>query len=330
MVDEESELEVNQETKATPETYDERIEELKSPTVLYTYGMRIVGGSRMQLIIALMLLWETLGERVTCCGGDTDSVKVRCDEDVTTADIQRALDPLHVAITGAINLCMSRVRKSFPDKASTLDNVGCFEVEQARGSKSPFYAKHMEAWNKARISFTEEGHAHITCAGLSRPAGMYHVETWLQDMMGRGFPLEVLMQSVLGYNVTYTNAVCHSMDHHKPLFGDIYDGEVTDYLGNKAHVHAHEAVALMETNRKMGDLMMNANIANVEWLRNEYGRIVDTSEKVVTALPNIIATLALALMGERCTIQMARAYQRTFWVPKLYKQTEWGMEEVLP
>lgn len=329
-IDSEAELEVNQATKATPETYDERIEELKSPTVLYTYGMRIVGGSRMQLVIALMLLWQSLGERVTCCGGDTDSIKVRCDLDVTTADIQRALDPLHVAITGAIDLCMSRVRKAFPDKASTLDNVGCFEVEQERGSSSPFYAKHMEAWNKARVSITQEGHAHITCAGLSRPSGSYHVETWLHDMMARGFPLEVLMQAVLGYNVTYTHAVCHAMDHHKPLFGDIYEGDVIDYLGNTAHVRTHEAVALMETNRKMGDLMKNANAANVEWLRNEYGRTVDTSEKVVTALPNIIATLALALMGERCTIQMARAHQKTFWIPKLYKQTEWGMEEVLP
>jgi len=305
MVDAESELEVNQDTKATPENYDERLEEIKMPTVLYTYGMRIVGGSRMQLIIALMLLWDAFGERVTCCGGDTDSIKVRCDTDVTADDIIDALAPLHKATTEAIALSMGRLRRSFPDMASTLDNVGCFEIERARGSASPFYALHMEAWNKARISVTQEGDAHITCAGLSRPEGSYTIEHWLSDMVARGHDMRLLLPEILGYNVTYTNAVCHALEHHKPRFADLYEGTVTDYLGNASVVHTHEAIALSPTNRKMGDTLKNTNRDNVAWLKNRYGRDVDASERIVTA-----------------------TLEDGTWVPHLYRQTEWGMEEV--
>lgn len=327
MVDGESELVVNQETKTVPENYDDRLEEQKHPTVLYTYGMRIVGGSRMQLIIAIMLLWEAFGNRVTCCGGDTDSIKVRCDSDVTEQDIVDALEPLHKAITGAIALCMGRVRRTFPGLASGLAHVGCFEVERARGSSSPFYALHMEAWNKARISVTQEGHAHITCAGLSRPEGAYTIESWLADMHARGFAWEYLMQKVLGYNVTITHDVCHALEHHKPLFSDMYEGDVRDHAGNVCHVRTHAAIALSDTNRKMGDLLKHVNADNVAWIRS-HGRDVDTSEMVVTVEPNVTSSVALCLMGDRLTPDMVRAYLRTFWTPRLYEQTEWGMREV--
>lgn len=329
MIDGEAELEVNQGTKATPETYDERLEEIKTPTVLYTYGMRIVGGSRMQLIIAIMLLWQALGERVTCCGGDTDSIKVRCDADVTTDDIMDALAPLHRAITDAIALSMGRLRRTFPEKASTLDNVGCFEVERARGSASPFYAFHMEAWNKARISVTQEGHAHITCAGLSRPDGAFTIETWLDGMVRRGYDLKSLMPEVLGYNVTYTHDVCHALEHHKPLFADIYDGDVRDHEGHTSHVRTHEAIALSGTNRKMGDTLKNVNRANVEWLREECGRDVDVTERVVTAEPNVVAAVALSML-DVVTLPVVKAFLDGFWIPRLYRQTEWGLVEVMP
>ena len=329
-VDNEAELLVNQDTKTTPENYDERLSEVKHPMVLYTYGMRIVGGSRMQLIIALMLMWESLGNRVTCCGGDTDSIKVRCDLDVTVDDILGALEPLHVAITEAIALSMGRLRETWPDKASTLDHVGCFEIERARGSKSPFYALHMEAWNKARVSVTQEGHAHITCAGLSRPEGAYTIEHWLSDMQARGHDLRKLLPLVLGYNVTITHDVCHALEHRKPLYSAIYEDDVTDYLGRTSHVRTHEAIALAPTNRKMGDTLKHVNEDNVRWIRDMCGREVDTDERVVTAEPNVVAALALTLLGERATWTMARAFIANFWIPRLYTQTEFGMEEVSP
>ena len=262
----------------------------------------------MQLVIAMMLLWERFGNRVCACGGDTDSIKVRCDSDVTSSDIIDALEPLHKAITGAISLSMTRLRKTHPDKASTLDNVGCFEIERAKGSKSEFYRWHMEAWNKARISVTEEGEPHVTCAGLSRPSGAYTLETWLADMHGAGWSWERLLPLALGYNVTYTNAICHALEHDKPLFSDMFHGTVTDYKGDAMDVCTHAAIALHPTNRKMGDTLKNVNLANVAWLHDVCGRDVDTYERV-------------------CDVSFDESGNAT---PMIYQQTEFGMEVMEP
>lgn len=330
MVCDDAELAVNQDTKATPDNYEEREGKVRHPMVLYPYGMRIVGGSRMQLVIAIMLLYESLGDRVTCCGGDTDSIKVRCDMDVTDDDLMRALDPLHVATTDAIAHCMTRLRTQHPDKASNLAHIGCFEVERARGSKSVWYRWHMEAWNKARISITQEGHAHITCAGLSRPDGAYTIEDWIEGMLRKGHEPRALMRSVLGYNVTITHDVCHALEHHKPLFSEVYEGDVTDWRGHREHVRTHEAVALYPTNRKLGDTLKTVNASSVAWVATEYGRALDVTERVVTVEYDLVFALALMMGGLKVTRQMTTAFLSCFVVPKLYVQTEWGMEEVRP
>lgn len=72
-VTETGELEVDKNTVCTPENFAEK--RPKTPRVLYTYGMRIVAGSRMHLLIAMMLIHRHFGERVTVTGGDTDSLK---------------------------------------------------------------------------------------------------------------------------------------------------------------------------------------------------------------------------------------------------------------
>lgn len=323
-VDDESELYVNGDTKVTPETYAERVGKIQHPTVLYTYGMRIVGGSRLQLVIAIMLLWQTFKGRVTVCGGDTDSIKVRCDDDVTPDDILDALEPLHNATTAAIDVCMCRMRRNFPQLCSTLEHVGCFEVEPAT-REEPFYALHMEAWNKARVSIDGDGRPHVTCAGLPRPAGAYHIETWLSDVMARGADLYELLPLVIGYNVTVTNDVCHSLEHKKPLFSDMVDMSITDYKGVTRHVHTHEAIALYPATRTMGDTLKNVNLANVERLRTHFGYEVDTTEKVLTCDYDYPLALAVANMP-RVSLPVARAFVRDFRRPALYMQTEWGME----
>ena len=323
-VDDESELYVNADTKVTPETYHDRLEKVKHPTVLYTYGMRIVGGSRLQLVIAIMLLWQTFRSRVTVCGGDTDSIKVRCDNDVTPEDILEALEPLHNATTSAIDTCMGRMRRNFPQLCSKLEHVGCFEVEPAT-REDHFYALHMEAWNKARVSIDGNGRPHVTCAGLPRPHGTYHIETWLSDAMSQGADLHDLLPLVIGYNVTVTNDVCHSLEHKKPLFADTVDITMTDYTGKTCHVHTHEAIALYPATRTMGDTLKNVNLANVERLRTRYGYEVDTTEKVLTCEYDYPLALAVASLP-RVSLPVARAFVRDFRRPALYMQTEWGME----
>ena len=58
----EGRLVVDETTITTSENYAEK--KPRSTRVLYTYGMRIVGGSRMHLCILMELLWKSLGNRI--------------------------------------------------------------------------------------------------------------------------------------------------------------------------------------------------------------------------------------------------------------------------
>ena len=327
-----SELGINKETRPTKDNFESKLEEQKHPMVLYTYGMRVVGGSRMQIVIACMLLYKKFGAAVTVTGGDTDSLKVSCPDFITPEMLLDALEPLHRATTDAIRLCMARLRKTFPKFASTLDNVGCFELEPAiKGAKSDSeraYSYHIEAWNKARLSIDSRGKAHITCAGLSRPDGMYHIGTWLDGMLKRGFDPERLLPLALGYNTTITNDVCHALDHHKPSFAETIDRDIIDYTGKRSHVSTYQAIALFPTNRRIGDLMKTANDDNVRYLRERYGREPDTTEKIISVEYNY--AYAFSLMGKVWNINIIRHFVENFARPVLYMQGMLGMKEVSP
>lgn len=181
-VTETGELEVDKATVCTPENFAKK--RPKTPRVLYTYGMRIVAGSRMHLLLAMMLIYRHFGARVTVTGGDTDSLKISCADDVTDTELLDALEPLHAAIENAINRTMRRVRNTAPDMASTLEHIGKFEVEDCGGTTR--YAEHVELWNKARVSLDMHGRVHVTCAGLPRPDGMYTIEDFIADVMRAG------------------------------------------------------------------------------------------------------------------------------------------------
>lgn len=245
--------------------------------VLYTYGLRIVGGSRIHLVIAMELLNAALGERARVTGGDTDSLKVSCSQDVTDDELQDALRPLYEASRKAIDVTMRQVREDYPDMASTLDGIGGFEIESC-GSGTR-YEKHMEAWNKARISLSD-GHCHITCAGLSRPIDAYHIEMWLDDMLQKGVPFETLAPLALGYNVHVSHDVCHALQKHQPSASDVFDREITDYKGVTHRVTAPEAVALYDAGRELGETSKRSNLECVACIRSQ-GREVDTRIKSI-------------------------------------------------
>ena len=261
-------LMVNPATRITPDNWDDAQPE--NSRVLYTYGMRIVAGSRMHMLIAMQLIWMCFGDRVRVLGGDTDSMKMSLDADVTDEDIDVALSPMLEISTHAIDICMSRIRRNFPELASDLHGVGGFELENA----GRHYDLHMEAWNKARVSY--DGSFHITCAGLRRPDGMYHIEHFMHDMEVQGNKPENILMACLGYNVFIPNNISHVLESHKPNASDVYDGDVTDYLGNTYHVNAHESPALYSTGRWVGETSKFTNASNVRYLRNKYGRNVDT------------------------------------------------------
>ena len=281
------ELLVDSNTKTTQDNFDKK--QPKRCKVLYKYGLRIVGGSRMHLIIAMILLYKKLGNRVMVTGGDTDSLKIRCDEDVTNDVLLDALEPLHKAIKCALNVTMKRVRKLYPQLASNLEQIGEFDCESCGGDERWLY--HMEGWNKARISISQDLKVHVTCAGLSRPINNYHIEHFISDLISAGYPVEEVLQNVLGYNVFVTHDICYALEHRKPKCDDVYSGKIIDYLGNEYDVSQTEAIAIYDSGRMLGDTSKRTNADNLRYLQNVQHLNIDDSDKwlqLVDDVPQII------------------------------------------
>lgn len=271
-VTETGELEVDRATVCIPENFVKK--RPKTPRVLYTYGMRIVAGSRMHLVIAMMLIYRRFGNRATVTGGDTDSLKISCADDVTDTELLDALEPLHTAIENAINLTMRRVRNTAPDMASTLDHIGKFEVEDCGGTTR--YAEHVELWNKARVSLDMSGRVHVTCAGLPRPDGVYTIEDCIEDIMRMGHGFAETVRLALGYDVLVDYEICHTLQRNRPHVWDRYVGTVTDYRGATCHVDVPEAIALYSSGRWLGESDKQANGENLAYMRDVYNRDVET------------------------------------------------------
>lgn len=271
-VTETGELEVDKATVCTSENFVKK--RPKTPRVLYTYGMRIVAGSRMHLVIAMMLIYRRFGNRVTVTGGDTDSLKISCADDVTDTELLDALEPLHAAIENAINLTMRRVRNTASDMASTLDHIGKFEVEDCGGTTR--YAEHVELWNKARVSLDMSGRVHVTCAGLPRPDGVYTIEDCIKDIMRMGHGFAETVRLALGYDVLVDYEICHTLQRNRPHVWDRYVGAVTDYRGATCHVDVPEAIALYPSGRWLGESDKQANGENLAYMRDIYNRDVET------------------------------------------------------
>lgn len=246
--------------------------------VLYTYGMRIVGGSRLHLIIAMKLLYDVFGNRIRVTGGDTDSIKISCSEDITDDMLMQALQPLHEAVTEAIAITQERVREEYPKLASSLKDVGCFEVEYCGNSTR--YKLHMEAWNKARVSLDSDNRIHLTCAGLSRPDGMYHMERFIEDML-QTYNAYDIFPLVLGYNTWVQPKLSFALETHHPDTTDVFDADVTDYRGHTQHVEAHESNALYVNGRLLGDLTKTVNRSSIDFVGVAYGRYIDDREKII-------------------------------------------------
>lgn len=274
------EIMIDKSTMVTPENYAERLP--KSNRVLYTYGMRIVAGSRQHLVIALMLLHDYFGGNVKPTGGDTDSIKCACAENITDEMLAESLEPLAVASDKAINKSQERIRKCYPNYASTLDSIGHFDIENAIDGTR--WDNHLEAWNKARIS-EQRGEYHVTCAGLSRPRGMYHIEKLCNDLAKSGYTFAQIAPNVLGYNVLVRHEICHMLQKKRPETSTVFNETVTDYLGNTTRVFVHESIALYPQSRWLGESCKRASAENLQWLKVHKIR-VEEKERIISADEN--------------------------------------------
>ena len=269
---EDGRLMVDESTVTTPENFEEK--KPKNCKVLYTYGMRIVGGSRMHMVIAMELLYNALGERAHVLGGDTDSMKIACAHDVTDEEISRALEPIAAASTKAINKCMERLRKSFPHLASGLSGIGSFEIENA----GHHYPLHYEMWNKARISWDGKN-IHVTCAGLPRPVGKFNIETFMEGLIHAGYSVGDVLQKSMGFDTYVSNAISYTLEHKRPEPTNRVDRTITDYTGKSDDVHAHCSIALYPVPRWLGETLKQTNRLSVDYLRRKYNYNVDTITK---------------------------------------------------
>lgn len=257
------ELVVDEATLTTPINFDEKSK--KTNRVLYTYGMRIVGGSRMHMVIAMELIHERFGNRVDILGGDTDSMKMRCDFDITDKEIDECLKPIAVASKNAIDATMARLRKTFPEYSSPLTGIGGFEIENA----GRHYRWHIECWNKCRVSFDDR--AHVTCAGVSRPSGKFNIEDFITKMVGK-YGAERALPMCIGFNTFLMPSISYSLEKHHPKVTDIFNKRITDYCGNRTTVRVHESDALYPAGRWLGDTMKISNLECLNLLKGWYGR----------------------------------------------------------
>lgn len=266
------EIFVNPDTICRLDNFEEK--KPKSSMVLYTYGMRIVGGSRMHMIIAMELIHEAFGSKVDILGGDTDSMKLRCDYDITDEAIEKALRPIADCSKAAIDCAMQRLRRCCPEFSSPLTGIGGFEIE----NKGEHYLWHVELWNKCRVSVDEKNRSHITCAGLSRPYNRLNIEGFMDALIQR-YGADKVLPNVIGFNTYVSNAVAHALEAHHPKATDVFEKEVTDYLGNKSLVRAHESTSLYPVGRWLGETSKVGNLFSLNYIERNHGRKIDSRNK---------------------------------------------------
>ena len=269
------ELIVDETTKTTPNNYDEKLDEQKTLRVMYTYGLRIVGGSRMHMVISMMLLDNALGDTVRILGGDTDSMKVSCNPEITDSMLDDALVPIAEASKNAIDAAMKRVRKTYPHIASSLDGIGSFDIE----NRGHHYETHIELWNKCRVSWDGKK-AHVTAAGLPRPIDKMNIEKVI-ERLAKNYTPELVLKNTLGYNTYVTNAISHTLEAYQPRAQDTINNRVTDYRGKSCLVTAHQSKALYDTGRLIGDTDKVTNMSSVLYLRDVYGREIPDARRYI-------------------------------------------------
>lgn len=264
------EIGVDSQTIVSRSNWAEKKQE--SSRVLYTYGMRIVAGSRLHMVLAIERMYETFGTSARVLGGDTDSMKISFDSDIDDSMISDSLAIFESISKRAIDVTMQRVRKLYPKQASTLRGIGGFEIE----NEGNHYVRHVELWNKCRISLDGQSGVHITCAGLSRPSEKYHVERYIHDLLECGYDESSVLQMCIGYNVFVCPELCHALEGHKPNASDRVNRRIMDYLGNTTTVNVHEVTCLYPTGRWLGETLKKDNANTCAFLQREYGREVPT------------------------------------------------------
>ena len=158
----------------------------RSPKSWYTLGMRIAGGSRIHLALALILLDRAYRGRFEILGGDTDSIKLT---GLTDAQIQSALKPLHDAITKAIQKTLTAAGIEYEQ----FKGIGTFESEGTSDLE-------VEVFNKNRLAWTGK-EFKLTAAGIPTPADKTNLEDAL-NALAKKYGAREVMEKIYGPNLS--------------------------------------------------------------------------------------------------------------------------------
>lgn len=204
--------------------FEDGFSKSKNPSSWYSMGMRIAGGSRVHLIIAMVLIDSMFKGQFQILGGDTDSIKI---SSLTNDQIQTALQPLHDAITTAINKTLT----SAGIDPSQFAGIGTFESEGTAELE-------VEVFNKNRIAWTN-GTFELTAAGIPTPCGKPNLETALTSL-ARKYGAKKVMENIYGPNLEVDSSLSCFLFPVRPT---------TRTVSGFA-----SATSLIPTNRLLGDL----------------------------------------------------------------------------
>ena len=204
--------------------YADEYSKIKAPSSWYAMGMRIAGGSRVHLVIAMVLIDSVFKGQFQILGGDTDSIKLA---GLTDAQIQEALQPLHDAITWASNITLDQAGID----PSQFAGIGTFESEGTADLE-------VEVFNKNRLAWTGE-RFELTAAGIPTPPNKPNLENAL-TALARKHGSRAVMENIYGPNLEVDASLSCFLFPVRPT---------SRTVGGFA-----AATSLIPTNRLLGDL----------------------------------------------------------------------------
>ena len=172
-------------TAMDPHKYSENYQKIKNPSSWYSMGMRIAGGSRVHLIIAMVLIDSMFKGQFQILGGDTDSIKLA---GLTNDEIQTALKPLHDAITTSISIVLEQAGIN----SEQFAGIGTFESEGTAQLEVEVFNKNRIAWNGNNFE--------LTAAGIPTPSNRPNLETALTSL-AKVYGAQTVMEKIYGPNL---------------------------------------------------------------------------------------------------------------------------------
>lgn len=272
-VTDETEIEVNEDTICDADNFDGK--KPRATKVIYNYGVRIVGRSRLHLILAMMFL-DNFRDSISILGGDTDSMKIALHDGVQPHQLLESLKPLHDASDRLFTRGYADIRNKFEKMYHDMPDMGHFTIEKCGNALT--YSYHMELWNKCRISIDTQNKPHVTCAGLAKSKDTIDIEDVYFNMI-RSHGAEWALKHGIDYNTIIPANIAHNMGRTTPKSCQKTELTVTDYNGEIYNFNGYEAIGLYEIGKTLGDLTAPENLETLLYLKMKYKRDINVLMK---------------------------------------------------